>query len=149
MSNMHSELSAMQGKLPDEMRHTTFRFALAPTPEQEEMLARHAGAARFAYNECLRLVGDALDAKRTSAKVKVPWSEFDLINALNVWKRSEVAGRIFVAAPGGVITKQVTGLVWRHEVCAQVFEQAAVDLGRALAASERAKSGRASCRERV
>ena len=142
MSNMHSELSAMQGKLPGEMRHTTFRFALAPTPEQEEMLARHAGAARFAYNECLRLVGDALDAKRTSAKVKVPWSEFDLINALNVWKRSEVAGRIFVAAPGGVITKQVTGLVWRHEVCAQVFEQAAVDLGRALAAYERAKSGK-------
>jgi putative transposase len=99
MSNMHSGLSAIQGKLPGEMRYTTFRFALAPTPEQEEMLARHAGAARFAYNECLRLVGDALAAKRTNAEAKVPWSEFDLINALNVWKRSEVAGRIFVAAP--------------------------------------------------
>ena len=56
------------------MRHTTFRFALAPTPEQATMLVRHAGASRFAYNQCLRLVADALAAKRidpdvTKAKV--------------------------------------------------------------------------------
>ena len=46
------------------MRHTTFRFALDPTPAQEQMLAWHAGASRFAYNECLRFVTNALDAKR-------------------------------------------------------------------------------------
>ena len=89
------------------MRHTTFRFALAPTPTQAAMLARHAGASRFAYNQCLRLVTDALAAKRTDPQVKVPWSEFDLINAFNAWKRGEAAGRVFVAAPDGTITKQV------------------------------------------
>jgi putative transposase len=123
------------------MRHTTFRFARAPTPAQAAMLARHAGASRFAYNQCLRLVADARAAKRAEPQVKVPWSGFDLINALNAWKRSEAAGRVFVAAPHGTITKQVTGLGWRHEVSAQVFEEAAVDLGRALSAFGQAKSG--------
>jgi putative transposase len=122
------------------MRHTTFRFALAPTPTQAAMLARHAGASRFAYNQCLRLVTDALAAKRTDPQVKVPWSEFDLINAFNAWKRGEAAGRVFVAAPDGTITKQVTGLGWRHEISAQAFEEAAVDLGRALSAYRDASS---------
>jgi putative transposase len=116
------------------MRHTTFRFALAPPSVQEAMLARHAGASRFSYNQCLRLVADALNLKKAEPQVKVPWSGFDLINAFNAWKRSEAAGRVFVAAPDGTITKQVTGLGWRHEVSAQVVEEAAVDLGRALSA---------------
>jgi putative transposase len=123
------------------MRHTTFRFALALTRAQAAMLARHAGASRFAYNQCLRLVTDALASKRTDPQVRVPWSGFDLINADNGWKRSEAAGRMFVAAPDGTITKQVTGLGWRHAVSAQVFEEAAVDLGRALSASSHAKAG--------
>jgi putative transposase len=63
------------------MRHTTFRFALAPTPAQAAMPARHAGASRFAYNQCLRLVVDALAAKQAEPQVEVPWSGFDLINA--------------------------------------------------------------------
>jgi putative transposase len=92
------------------MRYTTFRFALAPTPAQEAMLARHAGASRFAYNQCLRLVTDALAARRTDPQVRVPWSGFDLINAINAWKRSETAGRVLVVAPDGTVTKQVTGL---------------------------------------
>jgi putative transposase len=58
----------------------------------------------------------------------------DLINAFNAWKRSEGGGRVFVVAPDGNTTVRVTGLAWRHEVAAQVFEEAAVDLGRALAA---------------
>jgi putative transposase len=124
------------------MRHTTFRFALAPTPAQAAMLARHAGASRFAYNQCLRLVTDALASKRTDPQVRVPWSGFDLINAYNGWKRSEAAGRRFVAGPDGTITKQVTGLAWRHAVSAQVFEEAAVDLGRALSAYAEAKAGK-------
>ncbi|HET6749158.1 MAG TPA: helix-turn-helix domain-containing protein [Actinomycetes bacterium] len=122
------------------MRHTTFRFALDPTPAQAALLARHAGASRFAYNQCLRLVTDALAARRTNPPV-VPWSGFDLINAFNAWKRSEHAGRVFVVGPDGTVTKQVTGLVWRHEVSAQVFEEAAIDLGRALAAYAEAKDG--------
>jgi putative transposase len=66
--------------------------------------------------------------------VKVPWSGFDLINSFNAWKKSEDAGRVFIAAPDGTIVNQVTGLCWRQEVSAQVFEEAAVDLGHALAA---------------
>jgi putative transposase len=124
------------------MRHTTFRFALAPTPTQAALLARHAGASRFAYNQCLRLIADALVAQKTRPQVMVPWSGFDLINAFNAWKRSEAAGRVFVVATDGTTTKQVTGLGWRSEVCAQVFEEAAVDLGRALAAYARAKDGK-------
>ncbi len=34
------------------------------------------------------------------------------------------------------------GLPWRSQVCAQVFEEAAVDLGRALAAYKKAKGTR-------
>ena len=121
------------------MRYTTFRFALDPTPVQEEMLARHAGASRFAYNQCLRFVTDALTRKRLDPSVKVPWSGYDLINAFNTWKKSEDAGRMFIVSPDGTVTKHVTGLAWRHKVCAQVFEEAAVDLGHALSAYSSAK----------
>ncbi len=127
---------------PRAMRHTTFRFALAPTPPQAGLLARYAGASRFAYNQSLRLVTDALAAQRADPHIRVPWSAFDLINAFNDWKHSEAAGRVFVVASDGTTTKQVTGLSWRSEVCAQVFEEAAVDLGRALALYAEAKAGR-------
>jgi transposase len=70
------------------MRHTTFRFTLDPTPEQVALLARHAGASRFAYNQCLRFVTDALASRKSDPSVVVPWSSFDLINAFNTWKRS-------------------------------------------------------------
>jgi len=123
------------------MRYTTFRFALAPTPLQAAMLARHAGASRFAYNQCLQLVIDALEAKRADSHVRVPWSKFDLINGFNAWKHSQAAGRVFVAASDGTVTEQVTGLAWRHAVSAQVFEEAAVDLGRAIAAYRDGKTG--------
>jgi putative transposase len=116
------------------MRYTTFRFALDATPAQAQALARHAGASRFAYNECLRFVTHAIAARKADPSVEVPWSSFDLINAFNTWKKNEDAGRVFVVASDGTTTKQVTGLVWRQEVSAQVFEEAAVDLGRALAA---------------
>jgi hypothetical protein len=49
---------------------------------------------------------------------------------------------MFVAAADGTITKQVTGLAWRHAVSAQVFEEAAVDLGRALSAYAEAKAAK-------
>jgi Helix-turn-helix domain len=119
---------------PDRRGHTTFRFALAPTSGQAAVLARHAGASRFAYNQSLRLVMDALAARQTDPSATVPWSGFDLINAFNAWKRGERAGRRFAVSSDGTMTKQVTGLPWRHQVCAQVFEEAAVDLGRALTA---------------
>jgi putative transposase len=124
------------------MRYTTFRFALDPTATQWQALARHAGASRFAYNQCLRLLADARANKQIDSSVRIPWSGFDLINRFNAWKQSEDAGRIFAVAVDGTITKRVTGLAWRHDVSAQVFEEAAVDLGRALAAHGDTKSGR-------
>src|SRR5215210_361264 len=123
------------------MRHTTFRFTLDPTPEQVGQLTRHAGASRFAYNQCLRFVTDALASRKSDPTVTVPWSSFDLINALNTWKRSEAAGRVFVVAQDGIVTERAVGLIWRREVSAQVFEEAAVDLGHALAAYGKASSG--------
>ncbi|WP_373046568.1 RNA-guided endonuclease InsQ/TnpB family protein [Vulgatibacter sp.] len=106
------------------LRHTTFRFTLLPTATQEQTLWRHAGAARFAFNQALRLVKDALEAKRRGEDVFVPWTGFDQINSINKWKRSAAAGLGEDGKPG---------LAWRGEVLQQVFEEAAVDLGRALA----------------
>ncbi|MGF0318034.1 helix-turn-helix domain-containing protein [Nocardia fluminea] len=37
-------------------RHTAFRYCLDPTVEQSDALARHAGAARFAFNHSLHVV---------------------------------------------------------------------------------------------
>jgi putative transposase len=123
------------------MRHTTFRFALEPTTAQEQLLARHAGASRFAYNQCLALVTGAIASRTIDPLAKAPWTAFDLINAFNAWKLSEDAARIFVVGPDGSTAKRITGLVWRCEVSAQVFEEAAVDLGRALTAYRASKRG--------
>jgi putative transposase len=114
-------------------RHTTFSFTLLPNGVESEALKRHVGAARFAFNQALRLVRDALDAHRVDPSTKVPWSGFDLINSFNAWKRSEAAG---VDEDGHV------GLHWRDQVCQQVFEEAAVDLGRALGAFSDGRKGK-------
>jgi putative transposase len=134
-------------------RHTTFRFRLDPTVEQTMALARHVGAARFAYNQCLRLHLDAREHHRAlssragpdavdRAHDAVPWSRFALINAFNQWKRSEDAGRRFLVVSDGSTEVEVTGLPWRAEVSSEVFEEAAVDLGRALAAWTASRSGK-------
>ena len=123
-------------------RHTTFRFCLDPTVEQHDVLARHAGAARFAFNQCLRLVKTALTQRRRDPDVEVPWTGFDLINAFNAWKNTEDAGRVFAVDANGCAETVVTGLAWRAEVCQQVFEEAAVDCGRALSAWSDSRSGK-------
>ncbi|MFC7450279.1 RNA-guided endonuclease InsQ/TnpB family protein [Rhodococcus daqingensis] len=123
------------------VRHTTFRYCLDPTVEQQAVLAKHAGAARFAFNQSLRAVKTALTRRRTDPDVAVPWSGFDLINAFNTWKKTADAGRVFVVDAEGVAEIRVTGLAWRTEVCQQVFEEAAVDCGRALAAWSASRTG--------
>jgi putative transposase len=114
---------------------------LYPTVEQQERLARHAGAARFAFNQCLRMVKDALSEHRTDSDVEVPWSGFDLINSFNAWKKTADAGRVFSVRTSGLIEVTATGLGWRDQVCQQVFEEAAVDCGRALKAWSDSRSG--------
>jgi putative transposase len=84
-------------------RHTTFRCCLDPTAGQAERLVRHAGAARSAFNQSLRLVKDGLSAKKPGVTVWAPWSGFDLINAFNTWKKTERAGRVFIAADDGAV----------------------------------------------
>ncbi|MFC9475452.1 RNA-guided endonuclease TnpB family protein [Nocardia sp. NPDC056952] len=123
-------------------RHTTFRYCLDPTGEQSVVLARHAGAARFAFNQSLHFVKTALNTRKTCPEHPVPWTAFDLINAFNTWKKTEAAGRVFAVGADGVNEVRVTGLAWRTEVCQQVFEEAAVDCGRALAAFSDSRTGK-------
>ena len=123
-------------------RHTTFKFCLDPTVEQCEVLARHAGAARFAFNQCLRMVKTALTGRKANPDTDVPWTGFDLINTFNGWKKTEDAGRVFTVDTDGMAETVVTGLVWRAEVCQQVFEEAAIDLGKALKAWSDSRSGK-------
>jgi putative transposase len=144
-------LSVSAGSVPGVARHTTFQLRADPSPEQERVLARHEGAARFAFNQCLRLHLDArhqhTEDENTAPSVKVPWSGFDFINAFNAWKRSEKAGRRFVVDGTGHAGLEVTGLAWRREVSAQVFEEAAVDVGKALKAWTDSRKGKRAGRK--
>ncbi|MFI7669161.1 RNA-guided endonuclease TnpB family protein [Nocardia sp. NPDC049526] len=123
-------------------RHTTFRYCLDPTVEQQVVLARHAGAARFAFNTCLDIVKTALTQRKFDPDHSVPWTGFSLINAFNGWKKSEAAGRVIAVDAAGVAEVEVTGLVWRTQVSQQVFEEAAVDCGRGLAAYSDSRTGK-------
>jgi putative transposase len=123
-------------------RHTTFRFCLDPTIEQQMLLTRYAGASRFAYNQCLRIVKTGLSQRKRAAGIEVPWTGFDLIYAFNSWKRTEDAGRVFAVDTAGNIEVEAIGLAWRNQVCQQVFEEAAVDCARALAAWSDSRSGK-------
>jgi putative transposase len=123
-------------------RQTSFRFTVADTAVVESVFARHAGAARFAYNQCLREVKERLDARRRDASVEVPWSGFSLVNHFNTWKRSEAAGRTWMVDAAGQVELVKVGLPWRGDVSGQVFEEAAIDLGRALTNYTTSKQGR-------
>ncbi len=72
----------------------------------------------------------------------MPWSGFDLINVFNAWKKSEDAGRVFAVNTDGVTETVVTGLAWRHQLCQQVFEEAAVDLGKGLKTWSDSRAGK-------
>ena len=136
-------LSVRCGMLADEMsRHTTFKYCLDPTVAQYGMLFRHAGASRFAFNQCLQMVKTALSQHRIDPGTDVPWTGFDLINAFNAWKKTEDAGRVFTVDTDGVTVVMVTGLKWRRQVCQQVFEEAAVDLGRGLKSWSDSRTGK-------
>jgi putative transposase len=114
-------------------RHTTFSFTVMPTATQVEALRRHVGAARFAFNQSLAVVRARLSSKvEEGPSQPIPWSGFDLINAFNQWK---------VTSDAGVDDTGKPGLPWRTEICQQVFEEAAVDLGNALLAFSAGRKG--------
>ena len=54
--------------------HQAYRFALDPTPRQQDALASHVGGARFAYNWGLGLVQRRLDERAAGQDVEVPWT---------------------------------------------------------------------------
>ena len=120
---------------------TTFRFTAEPDAKSAAAFRRHMGARRFAYNQCRRAVVAALAAKRVDPATVVPWSGYSLINWFNTWKKTEAAGRRFAVDTLGCAEVVDVGLSWRKEVCAQVFEEAAVDLGWTLAAFSASKKG--------
>lgn len=122
-------------------RQTSFRFTAVADPVIDAAFARHGGAARFAYNQGLGAVMEGLAARKADPNVKVPWTGFDLINHFNAWKRSVAAGRTWAVGSTGVVELADTGLVWRREVCTQAFEEACVDLGRALEAWSKSRHG--------
>jgi putative transposase len=121
-------------------RMAAFRFTARDDPVLTEEVRRHIGARRFAYNRCLEAVKDRLD-ERSRSDVEVPWSGYSLINWWNAWKRSEDAGCLFAVNSSARAELVHAGLSWRNEVSAQVFEEAAVDLGRALVAFSAPKKG--------
>jgi hypothetical protein len=95
----------------------------------------------IAFNQCLRVVKSALTDRKTDSGVDVPWTGFDLINTFNAWKTA-AAGRVFTTDIRGSTEFAVTGLVWRREVGQQVFEEAAVDLGKGLKSWSDSRSGK-------
>jgi putative transposase len=128
-------------------RHTTFRYCLDPTADQLRALARHAGAARFAFNQCLPMVKEALDVRIGNPSAGLPWTGYDLINSFNAWKKTSDAGRVFAVGPDGSPELIDIGLPWRTEVCQQVFEEAAIDCGRALKAWSDSRNGKRNGRQ--
>ena len=88
------------------------------------------------------MVKTALTQRKTDPSVEVPWTGFDLINAFNGWKKTADAGRVFTVGSDGMVETVVTGLAWRAQVCQQVFEEAAVDLGKGLKAWTDSRSGK-------
>src|ERR1700682_524342 len=88
------------------------------------------------------MVKTALDQRKADPATVVPWTGFDLINTFNGWKKTEDAGRVFTVGGDGVAEIMATGLRWRTEVCQQVFEEAAVDCGRAVAAWSDSRTGK-------
>jgi len=51
-----------------------YRFALAPTAEQQKFLTSCCGASRFWFNQGLALVKKRLDGRASGEDVRVPWS---------------------------------------------------------------------------
>ncbi len=60
-----------------------FEFRLVPTPEQEDLLSRHAGCVRFVWNK-------ALDLQRRRLEAGIPLLSYgELCRLLTLWRASE------------------------------------------------------------
>jgi putative transposase len=102
-----------------------YRFALAPTPAQEELLGACCGASRFWFNQGLALVKERLEQRAAGEQADLPWSYKSLC----------------VAFRGDTIKDQLAP--WRAEVMVGSYQAGLEALGRAL---QNFSSGRASGR---
>jgi transposase len=91
-----------------------YRFALAPTAEQEAFLDACAGASRFWFNQGLALVKRRLDERARGRDVDVPWSYKGLCTAFR----------------GMAIKDELAP--WRSEVVTGSYQAGLEALGRAL-----------------
>ena len=107
-----------------------YRFALAPTPGQEERLASHCGASRFAFNTMLAAVKANLDQRTAERSYGITgedltpslgWSAFALQKE---WVRRKDA-----VAP------------WWKENSKHAYQSGCNNLGRALGNWSKARSG--------
>ncbi|MEU9983729.1 RNA-guided endonuclease TnpB family protein [Streptomyces sp. NPDC050856] len=120
-----------------------FKFALDPTPSQAEVLARHAGAARWAFNyalaakvsahqrwraEVAELVEQGAPEVEARRRVKVPVPSKPAIQK----RLNEVKGdsRIDGRLPEGVAGPE-RPCPWWHEVNTYAFQSAFIDADRA------------------
>jgi putative transposase len=100
--------------------HQAYRFALAPTAEQEQFLHSCCGASRFWFNQGLALVKERLDRRAAGEDVRVPWSYKSLC--------SELAPLKDAVCP------------WRSEVVVGSMQAGLEQLGRALQSHSKAKA---------
>ena len=91
-----------------------YRFALAPTTEQEGFLDACAGASRFWFNQGLALVKERLDERAAGRDVDVPWSYKSLCTAFR----------------GEAIKDELAP--WRSEVVTGSYQAGLEALGKAL-----------------
>jgi len=92
-----------------------YRFALAPTVEQEQFLSSCCGASRFWFNQGLSLVKQRLDERQAGDEtVQVPWSYKALCSAFR----------------GDAIKDEICP--WRSEVVVGCQQAGLEQLGRAL-----------------
>ena len=124
-------------------RARAFRYELHVTDVLEPALWQHAGAARFAYNQChrwftqgLAAYREQIDAGVAKPDVEVPWSAFSFINRFNAWKNG--------TAPDSPQAEDGTrGLAWKDEVFSQdVFECAANDYALAVKNWRESRTGK-------
>jgi putative transposase len=124
-------------------RARAFRYELHVTDVLEPQLWQHAGAARFAYNQCHRWFTQGLAAYRAELdagvakpEVEVPWSSFSFINRFNAFKNGK-------ADDSPVAEDGTRGLAWKDEVlCQDVFECAASDYAVAVKNWRESRTGK-------
>jgi putative transposase len=123
-------------------RSVTFQVALDPTLDQRILLAKCAGARRFAFNHHIGRVKENLDV-RTKERDDVAdeyltpglsWSKFSFINEFNAWKNGTTDD-----APENEGGNR--GLSWRHEIPESVFECASADAAQSLKNWTESKNG--------